>query len=389
MNRTAPPGHDHPRDAVLVLEDGTTLRGEGFGAPGTAFGEMVFNTAMCGYQEVLTDPSYHRQIVAMTCPHVGNYGVNPADAESARVQVAGFVVREVSRIASNHRATGRLQDELAAAGVVGLAEVDTRRLTRHIRAEGAMRAGISTEVLDANALLARVRASAGMSGADLTGEVSTPEMYDVPAAGADGPDFRVVAYDFGMKRHIPMLLAAAGCAVRVVPAATPAETVLADEPDGVFLSNGPGDPAAVRAGIAAVSRLLDARVPVFGICLGHQLLGHAVGARTYKLRFGHRGANQPVRDVQRGHVEVTSHNHGFAVDADALASARRYGTVSQSHVNLNDGVNEGLRCHDVPAFSVQYHPEAAPGPHDARHLFGAFRDLMAAGRSGRTATVER
>ncbi len=370
-------------DAVLVLEDGSVFRGEGFGAPGTAVGEVVFNTALSGYQEVLTDPSYHRQLVAMTAPHQGNYGVTPHDAESARVQVGGFIVREASRVSSNWRARATLPDELAGNGVVGISEVDTRRLTRHIRSAGAMRAAISTDVLDAEALLDEVRAAAGMSGADLTSEVTTAAPYDVAPPG--DASFRVVAYDFGIKRTILRLLTAAGCAVRVVPAATPAEEVLATEPDGVFLSNGPGDPAAVRAGITATGRLLTAGVPTFGICLGHQLLGHAVGARTYKLRFGHRGANQPVRNTECGTVEITSHNHGFAVDADSVPADGPFGRVTQSHVNLNDGVNEGLRCHDVPAFSVQYHPESAPGPHDARYLFAEFTALMARHRTTRSA----
>ncbi|MEX0659139.1 MAG: glutamine-hydrolyzing carbamoyl-phosphate synthase small subunit [Egibacteraceae bacterium] len=359
--------------ALLVLEDGTAFRGVGFGALGTAHGEVVFNTAMAGYQEVLTDPSYHRQLVAMTSPHQGNYGMNPDDAEADRVQVSGFIVRDAARMHSNWRATAGLDDALAAAGVVGITEVDTRRLTRHIRAQGAMRAAISTAVLDVDALLADVETAPGMVGADLASEVSTVEPYDLPAVDAR---FRVVAYDFGLKRNQLRLLTALGCAVRVVPAATPAEEVLAGEPDGVFLSNGPGDPAAVTAGIAAISALLGAGTPVFGICLGNQLLGRAVGASTYKLRFGHRGVNQPVRNVATGAVEITSHNHGFAVDADSIPADGAFGRVTQSHVNLNDGVNEGLRCHDVPAFSVQYHPESAPGPHDARYLFDDFCALM-------------
>lgn len=384
------------RPALLVLEDGTAYRGEGFGATGTAFGEIVFNTALTGYQEVLTDPSYHRQLVVMTNPQQGNYGVNPHDVESSRVQVGGFVVREAARRTSNHRATGSLVDYLDDAGVVGISEVDTRALTRHIRSAGAMRAGISTEVLDADALLAQVRRAPGMEGLELASEVSTARAYDyVPADGGaaagGGTGLRVVAYDFGIKTYILRLLADHGCAVRVVPATTPAEEVLALEPDGVFLSNGPGDPAAVRAGIAAIETLLAQEVPTFGICLGHQLLGHAVGAGTEKLHFGHRGTNQPVRAVDplpgprsaRGSVEITSHNHGFAVVADSIPRDGRYGTVTQSHVNLNDGVNEGLRCHDVPAFSVQYHPEAGPGPHDARYLFQQFTDLMS--RAARSA----
>jgi carbamoyl-phosphate synthase small subunit len=363
-------------DALLVLEDGAAFRGLGFGAPGTTFGEVVFNTAMTGYQEVLTDPSYHRQLVTMTYPHQGNYGVTDDDAESSRVQVAGFVVREASRLHSNRRAQRGLTDELVASRVVGISEVDTRRLTRHIRSAGAMRAAISTEVLDPEALREQVLASAGMVGADLASEVSTPVPYTV----GDGASarYRVVAYDFGIKRNILRLLGAHDCAVHVVPANTPAQEILAMEPDGVFCSNGPGDPAAVRHGIAAVRELLRARVPLFGICLGHQLLGLAVGAKSYKMTFGHRGANQPVRNIERGTLQITSHNHGFAIDAATLPDDGEFGRVSQSHVNLNDGVNEGLRCHDVPAFSVQYHPEAAPGPHDARYLFDDFCELMRA-----------
>jgi carbamoyl-phosphate synthase small subunit len=364
-------------EALLVLEDGAAFRGAGFGARGTALGEVVFNTAMTGYQEVLTDPSYHRQLVTMTSVHQGNYGVNPDDAESSRVRVAGLVVREASRMPSSHRARGTLQDYLAESGVVGISEVDTRRLTRHIRSAGVMRAAISTEGGDVDALLERVLASPGMVGADLAAEVSTPQPY---AVDCPQPRLRVVAYDFGVKRNILRLLVGAGCAVQVVPAATPAEAVLALEPDGVFLSNGPGDPAAVTYGIAATQRLLREGTPVFGICLGHQLLGHAVGATTYKLPFGHRGVNQPVRDQRTGAVQITSHNHGFAVDAATIPADGEFGRVWVSHTNLNDGVNEGLRCQDVPAFSVQYHPEAAPGPHDARCLFDDFCRLMLAVR---------
>ena len=361
-------------DALLALEDGTTFRGEGFGAGGTAFGEVVFNTALTGYQEVVTDPSYRRQLVTMTYPHQGNYGVNADDAESSAVQAAGLIVREVSRVPSNYRSTGSLPDYLAAAGVVGISEVDTRRLTRHIRSAGAMRAAISTDVPDADALVAQIQSSPGMAGADLATEVSTISSYEVKADG--DARFRVVAYDFGVKRNILRLLTGVGCDVTVVPAMTSAEEVLATEPDGVFLSNGPGDPAAVKHGINSITHLLSNGMPVFGICLGHQLLARAVGAETYKMVFGHRGANQPVRNLASGQVEVTSHNHGFAVDPDSLPADGPFGRVEQTHVNLNDGVNEGLRCADVPAFSVQYHPEAAPGPHDARYLFDDFIALM-------------
>lgn len=365
-----------------MLEDGTAFRGEGFGAPGTAHGEVVFNTALTGYQEVLTDPSYHRQLVAMTNPQQGNYGMTPVDAESSRIQVAGFVVREASRVSSSYRATGGLHDELHRAGIVGISEVDTRRLVRHIRSAGAMKGAISTEISDPDALLDEVQRAPGMVGADLATEVSVSEAYEV--APQDGSvRHRVVAYDFGIKRNILRLLTAYGCAVRVVPAWTSAQDVLALDPDGVFVSNGPGDPAAVKHGITAIAELLRHELPLFGICLGHQLLGLAIGASTYKLPFGHHGTNQPVKRLDGPSliaVEITSHNHGFAVAADSIPTDGGFGRVTQSHVNLNDGVNEGLRCHDVPAFSVQYHPEAAPGPHDARYLFEVFARLMAGTR---------
>ena len=375
--------------ALLVLEDGTAFRGTAFGATGEAFGEAVFNTAMSGYQEVLTDPSYARQVVTMTAPHQGNYGTNREDAESDRVQVAAFAVREASRRSSSWRAERSLDEELGAAGVVGIEGIDTRRLTLRIRERGAMRCTVSTEDLDPGSLVGRVRRSPGMEGADLAAGVSTSEPYEAssvvgPARRDLGPVFRVAAYDFGLKRSILSSLAAAGCETTVVPAQTPASEVLAGGYHGAFLSNGPGDPAATRYGIAAVRELLG-RIPVFGICLGHQLLGLALGGRTYKLRFGHRGVNQPVLEVATGRVEITSHNHGFAVDPSAWGDeggppivSTPLGKVELTHRNLNDGTLEGLRCLDVPAFSVQYHPEAAPGPHDARSLFGAFRLSMEA-----------
>jgi carbamoyl-phosphate synthase small subunit len=361
--------------ALLLLEDGSAFSGEGFGAPGTALGEVVFNTAMVGYQEVLTDPSYHRQLVAMTYPHQGNYGVAPEDDEAEGIQVAGFVVREISRRHSSWRATSGLADTLARAGVVGITEVDTRRLTRHIRSQGAMRGGISTEHTDPDVLGELVRAAPPMRGAELTTAVTTAERFELPAQGP--ARHRVVVYDFGLKRNQLRLLTRLGCDLVVVPASADARDVLALRPDGVFLSNGPGDPAAVRHGVTAVEALLAERVPTFGICLGHQLLGLAAGARTYKLAFGHHGVNQPVRNLARGTVEIASHNHGFAVDAASLPGPEGpFGAVVETHVNLNDGTNSGIRCTDVPAFSVQDHPESAPGPHDSRYLFDEFVAML-------------
>ena len=374
-------------DALLVLEDGTAFRGTAFGAEGETFGEAVFNTGMSGYQEVLTDPSYAGQVVTMTAPQVGNYGTDPDEAESDRVHVSGFVVREAARRPSNWRAVRSLDEELAEGGVVAIEGVDTRRLTLAVRERGAMRCGLSTVDTDAASLLDRVRAQRGMEGADLAGGVTTSEPYEAadlvgPASDALGPVFRVAAYDFGLKRNILRRLSAAGIEATVVPATTPVRDVLGGGFDGVFLSNGPGDPAATAYGIEACRGVLG-MAPVFGICLGHQLLGLALGGRTYKMPFGHRGLNQPVRDRRTGRVEVTSHNHGFAVDPDGWAregdlAETAFGRAELTHWNLNDGTLEGLRCLDVPALSVQYHPEAAPGPHDARYLFDDFRALMAA-----------
>jgi len=374
--------------ALLALEDGSTFAGTALGAEGETFGEAVFNTAMGGYQEVLTDPSYAAQIVTMTAPHQGNYGMNREDPESWRIQVAGFAVREASRRASNWRAEATLRDALAQGGVTAIEGIDTRALTLRLRSHGSMRAAISTLDLDAESLLARVQVSPGMEGADLARTVSTTEPYEaaslVGAAARDqGAVLRVAAYDFGMKRNILRLLAAHGIECTVFPAQTPASVVAAGGFDGVFLSNGPGDPAATSYGVDATRELLG-KVPLFGICLGNQLLGLALGGRTYKMKFGHRGVNQPVKDLATGVVEITSHNHGFAVDPagwalDGEGYARTdYGRVHLSHWNLNDHTLEGMRCLDVPAFSVQYHPEAAPGPHDSRYLFAEFRAVMEA-----------
>jgi carbamoyl-phosphate synthase small subunit len=325
----------------------------------------------------------------MTAPHQGNYGVNTDDVESDRVRVAGFVVREASLRASSWRATGTLRDSLTAAGVVGIEGIDTRRLTRRIRQAGAMRAGLSTEDLDVRSLRARVESQPGMEGADLAAAASTERAYEAAtivgsARAVDGRVFRVAAYDFGIKRNILRMLAQSGCETTVFPARTPAARILDGGFDGAFLSNGPGDPAATTYGIQAVADLVG-KLPVFGVCLGHQLLGLALGGGTYKLRFGHRGVNQPVRDAESGRIEITSHNHGFALDPDAWGPAEdgpapvvqtSFGRAALTHWNLNDGTLEGLRCLDVPAYSVQYHPEASPGPHDARHLFARFRELM-------------
>jgi carbamoyl-phosphate synthase small subunit len=380
-------------EALLVLEDGSSFRGRAFGAEGESFGEAVFNTAMCGYQEVLTDPSYMGQIVTMTAPHQGNYGVNAEDVESAGVRVAGLIVRELSRRASSWRATGSLHEYLAGSTVVGIEGIDTRALTLRIREAGAMRAGLSAVDLEPGSLLERVRCQPGMEGADLAAAASVERPYEAagvvgPATAIDGETFRVAAYDFGMKRNILRLLAEYGCETKVFPARTPAAEVLKEGFDGVFLSNGPGDPAATGYGITTAGALLG-RLPVFGICLGHQLMALALGGSTYKLRFGHRGVNQPVKDLETGRVEITSHNHGFAVDPEGWVAGvgsapgperpvveTAFGAVTLTHWNLNDGTLEGLRCRDIPAFSVQYHPEAAPGPHDSRHLFMRFRDLM-------------
>ena len=363
--------------ALLVLEDGVIFRGRGFGAAGENFGEMVFNTGMTGYQETLTDPSYCGQIVAMTAPHIGNTGINDEDDESRRIWVSGYVVREPARITSSWRSRRSLDDELAARGIPGIAITGTRALTRHLRDRGAMRAGISTTETDPDVLLERVLASPGMTGADLAREVSTASSYVVRPPEGTAVRFRVAAVDLGIKASTPRYMAGLGCEVHVLPAAATAPEIQAVGPDGVFFANGPGDPAALGYAVEAMRGVLEAGLPVFGICLGSQILGQALGLSTYKLRFGHRGVNQPVRDLRTGRVEITSHNHGFAVEMPAEGRfGTAFGAAEVTHVNLNDGVVEGLRLLDAPAFAVQYHPEAAPGPHDATGLFAQFCDLM-------------
>ncbi|WP_018657346.1 glutamine-hydrolyzing carbamoyl-phosphate synthase small subunit [Actinomadura flavalba] len=367
-----------PPPAILVLEDGRVFHGAAYGAEGETFGEMVFNTGMTGYQETLTDPSYARQIVAMTAPHIGNTGVNDDDPESSRIHVAGYVVREPARVASSWRATGSLGSALRAQGVVGIAIPGTRALTRHLRDKGAMRAGIFSGDAARAAerdLLDRVLASPGMEGADLAAGVTTAEPYVVPAIGEK--KYTVAAVDLGIKSMTPHRMAERGCEVHVLPATATADDILALRPDGVFFSNGPGDPAAADDQVAALRGVLDAGVPFFGICFGNQIFGRALGLGTYKLRFGHRGLNQPVQDRATGKVDVSAHNHGFAVDAPADGPFDTpYGRAEVSHVNLNDGCVEGLRLLDRPAFSVQYHPEAAAGPHDATGLFARFCEIM-------------
>jgi carbamoyl-phosphate synthase small subunit len=366
------------RTALLVLEDGRTFRGESFGAEGETFGEAVFSTGMSGYQETLTDPSYHRQVVVMTAPHVGNTGMNDEDPESRRIWVSGYVVRDPARVPSSWRSVRTLDDELRDQGVVGISGIDTRALTRHLRERGAMRVGISSTETDPGALLGRVLAAPEMTGSELATEVSTAEAYVVPAVGARR--FTVAAVDLGIKASTPRLMAQRGIETHVVPATSTLEDIRATGADGVFFSNGPGDPAATEGQVHLLREVLDAGIPYFGICFGNQLFGRALGFGTFKLRYGHRGINQPVMDRTTGKVEVTAHNHGFAVDAPLSGETRTpYGEATVSHVCLNDDVVEGLelrRDGRLVAFSVQYHPEAAAGPHDASYLFDRFVDLM-------------
>lgn len=369
-----------PRIAKLALEDGTVFTGAGFGAASEVDGEVVFNTSMTGYQEILTDPSYRGQIVVMTAPEIGNYGVNASDVESGRPQLAGFVVREQSRIASNFRSEGELDDYLSAAGIVGLAGIDTRALVRRIRIHGALKGILSTQDLDDASLVAKAKASPGLVGRDLVREVvptqsrswNEPlnELIESVGAPPAASQPHVVALDYGMKWNIARYLFDSGCRVTVLPGTASAQEVLAQQPDAVFLSNGPGDPEPLEYAIETIRGVLG-KQPLFGICLGHQLLALACGAKTFKLKFGHRGSNQPVMNLDNERVEITSQNHGFAVDEDTLPSC-----LEVTHRNLNDRTIEGLRHKELDAFSVQYHPEASAGPHDSSYLFAQFRELI-------------
>ncbi len=366
--------------AILLLEDGTVFEGAAFGAKGQRCGEVVFNTSMAGYQEILTDPSYYEQIITMTYPLIGNYGTNKADWESRKIFAGGFIVKENCEYPSNWRNTESLGDYLKANGVVGLEGIDTRALVKHIRTEGAMRGIISSNELNIVNLRKELDKYPGLVGRDIVKDVTARKPYHWDKGAVDvlknqeimpEKQYRVVALDYGIKQNILRLLRSHGCDVHVVPAATPAKVVLAKKPDGVFLSNGPGDPAAVDYAIETVRNLLG-KVPIFGICLGHQILALALGAKTYKLKFGHRGANHPVKNLQTGKIEITCQNHGFCVDVDSLKGK----DVELTHLNLNDNTNEGFRCKKIKAFCVQYHPEASPGPHDSRYLFDDFTKLM-------------
>jgi carbamoyl-phosphate synthase small subunit len=377
------------RDAILALENGTWFRGKAAGAEGETGGEVVFNTSMTGYQEVLTDPSYAGQIVTMTSPEIGNYGVSDEDVESRGIRVAGFVMRDESPVASNWRADGSLGEYLHGHGIVAISDIDTRALTRLLRSAGVMRGVIATGRPDPDDLVDRARALPRMEGADLVREVTCAEPFEwtayARAVGVETPDpdfvvptgrpagrrLKIAAYDYGMKWNILRRFTAHGCDVRVFPAAAPVTDLLATAPDGLFLSNGPGDPAAVPYAIENARAAVESGLPVFGICLGHQILGLAMGASTFKLKFGHRGSNHPVKEVASGRVEITSQNHGFAVDPESLPA-----DLAVTHVNLYDGTIEGLRHRSRPVFCVQYHPEAAPGPHDAEYLFAQFLEAM-------------
>ncbi|MEV3937177.1 glutamine-hydrolyzing carbamoyl-phosphate synthase small subunit [Glycomyces sp. NPDC049804] len=364
--------------AILVLEDGRVFRGEAYGSVGETFGEAVFNTGMTGYQETLTDPSYYGQVVAQTAPQIGNTGWNDEDDESRRIWVAGYVVRDPARMASNWRAKRGLEDELAAQGIVGISGVDTRALTRHLREAGAMRVGISSRDTDVAALLEKVRATPHMAGANHVGAVTASAPYTYEAKETK---YTVAALDLGIKRNTPRRLAARGITTTVYPAFAEIEQLLSGSPDAVFLSNGPGDPATADHQVELTRELLRRKVPVFGICFGNQILGRALGLETYKLKFGHRGINQPVLDRHTNKIEITAHNHGFALKAPESGEffETDFGRVQVSHICLNDDVVEGLTCLDVPAYSVQYHPEAAGGPHDADYLFDRLIELIQEG----------
>ncbi|MGD0597802.1 MAG: glutamine-hydrolyzing carbamoyl-phosphate synthase small subunit [Sedimentisphaerales bacterium] len=366
--------------AILLLEDGTVFEGTSFGAKGQKCGEVVFNTSMTGYQEITTDPSYYEQIITMTYPLIGNYGTNGLDAESKKVYAAGFIVKENCEYPSNWRNEQSLSEYLKVNNVVGLAGIDTRKLVKHIRTQGAMRGIISSTELKISSLAKTLGEYPGLVGRDIVKDVTSKKPYkwdkpvvDVLKPSTDKPKlkYKVVAYDFGMKQNILRLLISHGCDVQVVPAFTSAKDVLARKPDGVFLSNGPGDPAAVTYAVESTRQLLG-KVPIFGICLGHQILGLALGGKTYKLKFGHRGANHPVKNLETKQIEITSQNHGFCVDINSLKNKG----VELTHINLNDKTLEGFRCKHLSAFCVQYHPEASPGPHDSQYLFRTFTDLM-------------
>jgi carbamoyl-phosphate synthase small subunit len=368
--------------ALLVLEDGRIFNGSSWAAVGTTFGEAVFSTGMTGYQETLTDPSYHKQVVIMTAPHIGNTGMNTTDEESAKIWVSGFVVRNPSAMVSNWRSQRSLEDDLISQGVVGIRGVDTRALTRHLRDRGAMKVGIfSGTEYSIEEMVTQVRSSGAMSGAYLAQDVSTAEPYVVPAIGEK--KFTVAALDLGIKAATPRSMAARGIEVHVLPASTTFAEILALNPDGVFISNGPGDPSTMNDTVELVREVLHAKIPIFGICFGHQILGRALGFESYKLTFGHRGINQPVIDKVTEKVEITAHNHGFAIKAPTTGTFTTvFGPGHVTHVNLNDDVVEGLALLEQPAFSVQYHPEAAAGPHDANYLFDRFVDLMAVNSVG-------
>tara|TARA_B110000438_G_C15790076_1_gene640264 strand:- start:268 stop:1359 length:1092 start_codon:yes stop_codon:yes gene_type:complete len=354
--------------AKLLLADGRLFNGQSFGAEGEVIGEVCFNTGMTGYQEILTDPSYCQQIVTMTSPHIGNYGVNPNDVESNKIQVAGFVIKEETSIPSNWRSTQSIGNYLKDGNIIGIKDIDTRALTSHIRNNGAMNGIISTLDSDINGLQEKLNSSQSMEGLDLAQVVTTPKKYEWSKSKPNS--FKVAAIDFGIKHNILRILEANSCHVTVFPATISANEVLDFEPDGVFLSNGPGDPEAVSYGIQTVKGLLGKK-PIFGICLGHQILALSLGAKTFKMKFGHRGINHPVKNLESGTIEITSQNHGFAVDLDSLPD-----NVISTHINLNDNTSAGIRCRDISAFSVQYHPESSPGPHDSRYLFNNFKKMM-------------